>query len=63
MDSTNTAWVQCPYCGTTIELVIDCSIPFQEYIEDCEVYCRPMVLAVSVNDDEGMSVEARDENA
>ncbi|MEO5657894.1 MAG: CPXCG motif-containing cysteine-rich protein [Nitrospiria bacterium] len=63
MDATNTAWVQCPYCGTEIELVIDCSIPFQEYIEDCEVCCQPMVLAVSVNDDESISVEARDENA
>jgi hypothetical protein len=63
MDSTNTAWVRCPYCGTGIELVIDCSIPFQEYIEDCEVCCRPKVLAVSVNDDESISVEARDENA
>ena len=63
MDSTNTARVQCPYCGAGIELVIDCSIPFQEYIEDCEVCGRPMVLAVSVNDDERVSVEARDENA
>jgi hypothetical protein len=61
MSSTNTAWVYCPYCGTQIELVIDCSVPFQEYIEDCELCCRPMVLAVSV-DDEGISVDARDEN-
>ncbi|MGH7273954.1 MAG: CPXCG motif-containing cysteine-rich protein [Nitrospiria bacterium] len=62
MDSTNTTWVDCPYCGTRIEIVIDCTIPFQEYIEDCEVCCRPIVLAVSVNDDETISVDARDEN-
>ena len=62
MSSTNTAWVACPYCGESIELVIDCSVPFQEYVEDCEVCCRPMILAVSVDADENISVEARDEN-
>ena len=62
MSSTNTARVACPYCGESIELVIDCSVLFQEYIEDCEVCCRPMVLAVSVDEDENISVEARDEN-
>ncbi len=62
MSSTNTAWVNCPYCGESIELVIDCSVPYQEYIEDCEVCCRPMVLAVSVDQDENISVDARDEN-
>ena len=62
VDSTNTTWVDCPYCGTRIEIVIDCTIPSQEYIEDCEVCCRPIVLAVSVNDDETISVDARSEN-
>ncbi len=62
MASTNTTWVDCPYCGARIELVIDRSVPFQEYVEDCEVCCRPMVLAVSVNDDESVSVDARDED-
>jgi hypothetical protein len=47
-----------PYCGARIELVIDCSVPFQEYIEDCEVCCRPIVLAVSVSDDESISEES-----
>lgn len=55
-------YINCPYCGVRIKLVVDCSVPFQEYIEDCEVCCRPMVLAVSVDDDEGISVDARDEN-
>ncbi len=59
MSSTN---ITCPYCGAGIEVVLDDSVPFQEYIEDCEVCCRPMVLAVKVNDDEGISVEVRSEN-
>jgi hypothetical protein len=62
MSSINTSWVACPYCGESIELVIDCSVPSQEYVEDCEVCCRPMVLSVSVDEDENISVEARDEN-
>jgi hypothetical protein len=55
-------WINCPYCGSEIELVIDESIPFQKYIEDCEVCCRPIVLTVRVDEDEGLSVEARNES-
>jgi hypothetical protein len=62
MSSTNTTVIHCPSCGAQIELVIDCSVPFQEYIEDCEVCCRPIILAVSVDEDEQISVDARDEN-
>lgn len=43
--------VQCPYCGETIEAVIDCSIPQQDYIEDCEVCCRPINFDVTVDED------------
>lgn len=62
MSSMNSAQITCPYCGAEIELVIDCSVPFQEYIEDCEVCCRPITLAVSVDEDEQISVDARSEN-
>ena len=34
----------CPYCDEPIELVIDCSVLSQEYIEDCQVCCRPMTV-------------------
>ena len=53
--------IQCPFCGQRFDLVIDTSIASQRFTTDCEVCCRPMVLAVSV-DDEGISVDARDEN-
>jgi cysteine-rich CPXCG protein len=33
---------QCPYCGETVELLIDGGGgPHQEYVEDCPVCCRP----------------------
>lgn len=43
----------CPYCGSPIQLVID---PLQvgcQYIEDCEVCCRPM-LVTAVTEEEAM---------
>ncbi|MAF82936.1 MAG: CPXCG motif-containing cysteine-rich protein [Gammaproteobacteria bacterium] len=39
IDKTN---VSCPYCGEAITLVVDLSIPEQDYIEDCFVCCRPI---------------------
>jgi hypothetical protein len=41
--------VDCPYCGEQIELVVDCSVSQQTYIEDCQVCCRPMIVAVTVD--------------
>jgi hypothetical protein len=54
--------IQCPYCGEDITVVADGSNAGQDYIEDCEVCCRPITLALSVSDTGDLSVEARDEN-
>ena len=43
--------VQCPYCGEMIEVLIDCSVPHQNYIEDCQVCCRPIIFDVSIEQD------------
>ena len=40
----------CPYCGVSIEILVDCSLPEQEYIEDCQVCCRPIVFQVQVDE-------------
>lgn len=50
--------IQCPYCGEGIEIMVDCSAGDQRYIEDCQVCCRPMNLAVSVDEDGVPQVEA-----
>ena len=42
----------CPYCGERIELVVDASVPEQQYIEDCQVCCRPMVVTAQVSGDD-----------
>jgi len=54
-----TAFVQCPYCGEAIELVIDRELIGEDYIEDCSVCCRPITLTVSSSDGESLSIEAR----
>jgi transcription elongation factor Elf1 len=56
------AFLQCPYCGEQVEVVVDCSVDHQEYVEDCSVCCQPMLLTVSSADDEIVSLEARAEN-
>lgn len=62
MHRTESTNIQCPYCGESIEIVVDCSVARQTYIEDCEVCCRPISLTVEV-DPEGMpSVEASRED-
>ena len=51
--------IQCPYCGETLEVAIDCSVGRQEYIEDCQVCCQPMTLTVTVaarDEDDGHDV-------
>ena len=42
----DTVKTYCPHCGEMIELVIDPSED-QEYIEDCQVCCRPMMVCVT----------------
>jgi len=48
--------VQCPYCGEMIEVLIDCSVPHQNYIEGCQVCCRPIDFDVTIDQDRIPSV-------
>ncbi|MES9858083.1 MAG: CPXCG motif-containing cysteine-rich protein [Sedimenticola sp.] len=41
--------ISCPYCGESIDVLIDCSEEDQEYIEDCQVCCRPIIFKVNVS--------------
>jgi len=56
------AEIQCPYCGESIEVVIDDSAGDQRYIEDCQVCCRPIAIAVTVDADGILAISARAEN-
>ena len=54
--------VECPYCGENINVFIDCSIPDQSYIEDCQVCCRPINFNVTVSADDSVNVVVSNEN-
>jgi len=34
----------CPYCWERISMILDCTEYEAEYIEDCEVCCRPISI-------------------
>ncbi len=54
--------ISCPYCGELISILIDCSIEQQEYIEDCQVCCRPITIKVQTAEDSDPLVMVSDEN-
>lgn len=62
MNTIEQVSVQCPYCGESIELEIDCSMMLQSYIEDCQVCCKPMTVDVSIDQQEVPVVTVKDEN-
>jgi hypothetical protein len=58
------ATVGCPYCGQAVEIALDPgSGTHQEYVEDCEVCCRPWNVSVAYQPDGSaeVGVEAADE--
>jgi hypothetical protein len=62
MQHLETAFIQCPYCWEQIEVVVDCSVGNQEYVEDCSVCCRPIVLTIATSQGEVIAIEARSED-
>lgn len=51
--------VQCPYCWERFSLLIDASVESQEYVEDCEVCCRPIDFAIEIDEENQAVVQAR----
>jgi hypothetical protein len=62
MNIIETQLIQCPYCGESIEVLIDCSVPDQNYIEDCQVCCCPINVDVTVDHEGTVSVYVSSEN-
>ncbi|HEY7029266.1 MAG TPA: CPXCG motif-containing cysteine-rich protein [Gemmatimonadales bacterium] len=52
------AVVVCPHCGEEVVIGLDPGGgPEQQYVEDCEVCCRPWQVTVRYGDDGRASVE------
>jgi len=62
VESIQNRSVDCPYCGETIEVVVDCSVPEQDYIEDCQVCCRPINFSVLIDADGDPYITVKSEN-
>jgi hypothetical protein len=62
MNLLQEATISCPYCGETISILVDESVAEQQYIEDCEVCCRPMDIRVNVPANGSPRVDVRGEN-
>jgi len=41
----------CPWCGQEISMLLDLSAGPQDYVEDCEVCCRPIAIRYDGGED------------
>jgi len=62
MYELNETQIDCPYCGETITVLINEEDQGEQYIEDCQVCCRPITFAVSVDGRGEINVMVRSEN-
>ena len=62
MDYLQEQTLSCPYCGESIEVLIDPQDAGDQYIEDCQVCCRPITINVTSDSMGNLSVLAHDEN-
>lgn len=50
----------CPYCWEEISMLLDPSVRQQVYVEDCEVCCNPIEVAVKFENMELQEFVIRD---
>jgi cysteine-rich CPXCG protein len=62
MSALDSVEVQCPYCWEMLDISVDPSVPDQEYVEDCQVCCQPIVIRVVLDEDLVPTVNVRAEN-
>ncbi|MEH6445177.1 MAG: CPXCG motif-containing cysteine-rich protein [Oceanospirillaceae bacterium] len=56
--------ISCPYCGESIAVLIDTTDVDQQYIEDCQVCCRPInfLISTALSGDVDVAVFSDDES-
>ena len=62
MESLAEQVVSCPYCGEAVVVLIDHQEAGHQYIEDCQVCCKPISFNVAVDSMGNLSVSVHDEN-
>lgn len=54
--------VQCPYCWEAIDVMVEDCGETQQYIEDCQVCCRPINVVVRRDHNDEVQVEVYGED-
>ena len=62
MDPSESAHVDCPYCGEPLEITIDPSVGQQDDLEDCQVCCQPIQFRIRVSADGQSRIDVRRED-
>ena len=62
MNHLEEALIQCPYCGESICILVNQEETDRNYIEDCQVCCRPISIVLSVGENSEILVQARCED-
>lgn len=63
MSALEFASIQCPYCGEALDISVDPSVEDQEYVEDCQVCCQPILIHAVFDEQRGLDVTAVAENS
>lgn len=43
----NAEKIDCPYCGESLEILIESQENQQRYYEDCQVCCQPILIEIT----------------
>jgi len=50
-------FLTCPYCGESISILVEPLEEDQQYVEDCEVCCRPVQVKIFKGPDDKIEVK------
>ena len=52
-------FINCPYCGESIDVLVDDSSGEQSYYEDCSVCCAPILFVLTEDESGDIQVDVR----
>ena len=58
MNLEEAADITCPHCWESQTIMLDLSLPEQDYIEDCQICCQPMRIRYTSNAGEVLNLVA-----
>jgi hypothetical protein len=54
--------IDCPYCGESLDVLVDTSSGPQQYYEDCSVCCAPILFIVSEDESGEIIIDIKRED-